>query len=246
MDLKVIGTGSKGNLYVLTDDEGYSLILEAGMSLSEVKKHLDFDLTKVIGLLCTHSHMDHSKYLKDFASAGIQCYLSEETSKARGLKSHRTTIVKELKKFEMDRWEIMPFDVHHDVHCLGFLLKHKPTGNKIMFLTDSYFCKYSFKGVNNFIIEANYSEKIIDEKMYSGESHKFLRDRIIESHMSLETTCELLSKNDLTKTNNIVLIHLSDTNSNARKFQETVSNQTAKTVTVAENGLNIPLGITPF
>jgi hypothetical protein len=37
--------------------------------------------------------------------------------------------------------------------------------------------------------------------------------------MSLETLLELLGKNDLSKVNNIVLIHLSDSNSNAIEFK---------------------------
>lgn len=56
MNLKVVGSSSKGNGYVLGSKQEY-LIIEAGCSLRDVKKVVDFDLNGCVGLIYTHSHL---------------------------------------------------------------------------------------------------------------------------------------------------------------------------------------------
>jgi arylsulfatase A-like enzyme len=57
---------------------------------------------------------------------------------------------------------------------------------------------------------------------------------------------EFLQANDISKVNNIVLIHLSDGNSHAERFKREVKEQTVRTVNIAEAGLDIPFNKTPF
>jgi len=64
--------------------------------------------------------------------------------------------------------------------------------------------------------------------------------------MSLETCCDMLRANDITAVNNIVLIHLSDTNSDERMFKKEVEDLTGKNVSVAYNGMNVVMDVTPF
>jgi phosphoribosyl 1,2-cyclic phosphodiesterase len=56
MRLKVLGTGSSGNCYILENNQE-SLIIEAGISFKEVKKELNFNFEKVKGLLVSHEHL---------------------------------------------------------------------------------------------------------------------------------------------------------------------------------------------
>ena len=46
-------------------------------------------------------------------------------------------------------------------------------------------CPNRFANINNILIEANYCDMIIDEKLRI--SNKFVRDRVIQSHMSIKT-----------------------------------------------------------
>jgi phosphoribosyl 1,2-cyclic phosphodiesterase len=140
----------------------------------------------------------------------------------------------------------MPFDIRHDANePLGFLIYHPDCG-KTLFLTDAKYSDYTFKDLNNIIIEANYSNEIINSK-YTAENNKlFLRDRILDSHLSIENCVELLKSNDLTKINNIILIHLSDSNSNEDDFIKTIEDLTAKTVISANAGMNIDFCKSPF
>lgn len=55
MQLKVIGSSSAGNAYAL-ESEGEILLLEAGMKMAEVKKCIDFNMQKVVGVCVSHSH----------------------------------------------------------------------------------------------------------------------------------------------------------------------------------------------
>lgn len=55
MFMKVVGTGSKGNCYLLGNDKEV-LILEAGMPFIEVKKALDFKVSNIVGLIVSHGH----------------------------------------------------------------------------------------------------------------------------------------------------------------------------------------------
>lgn len=246
MKLKVISTGSIGNAYILSNGDE-ALLIEAGVNFKEVKKALDFNLSKVVGCIVTHEHLDHCKGAADVMRAGIDLYCSLGTMKARSLGNQpRINQIKHNVAFNVGRFKILPFDVKHDANePLGFLIEH-PYCGKTLFLTDTFYCKYTFPGLNNIIIEANFSKAIIDKK-YGPESDKeFLRNRILQSHFSLENCKDMLSANDLSKVNNIVLIHLSDTNSNEVQFVKEVSELTGKNVIAAVNGIQIDFNKTPF
>jgi len=247
MKLKVISTGSIGNAYIL-ETENEALLIECGVNIMDIKKALNFDLSKIVGCLVTHEHQDHAKSINDVMSIGVEVYASKGTFSATGfsIKSHKQNEIASKQIFKIGNFKVMAFDVKHDaVEPLGFLIEHPECG-KVLFLTDTNYCEYTFKGLNNIIIEANFSKEIIDRKFGSDSGKEFLRNRILKSHFSLENCKEMLAANDLSKVNNIVLIHLSDSNSNAKQFQREVSDLTGKNVTVAEKDLIIDFNLTPF
>lgn len=242
MELKTLGTGSAGNCYLLKPKNGKSLIIDCGVNFKKVKEAVDFDLNSISGAIQTHSHGDHSKFTKDFINAGINVYMSAQNQKEIGLKSHRIINIENSKQFNVADFTIMPFEVNHDVYCFGFLIHHPECGTTL-YLTDTSYSNYVFKGLNNLIIECNYSDEIIEAKI---NGNGFLRNRIIGSHMSIETLIELLVKNDLSMVNNIVLIHLSDSNSNEIDFINQVRKATNCTVTASEANQTIPFNKYPF
>jgi phosphoribosyl 1,2-cyclic phosphodiesterase len=247
MKLKVIGTGSKGNAYILSNGDE-ALLIEAGVNIKEIKQALDFDYSKVVGCLVTHEHGDHYKSIQKVLDLGINVYASAGTFKSTLFPStgHRKNIIKSKQEFKLGNFLILPFDIKHDVNePFGFLIHHPECG-KVLFLTDSIYSPYTFPDLNNIIIEANYSKEIIDRKFGADSGKEFLRNRILKSHFSLENCKDMLSANDLSKVNNIVLIHLSDSNSDEKQFHKEVSELTGKNVTVANNGMEIPFNKTPF
>ena len=68
--LKVLGSGSSGNCYIL-ENENEALIIEAGLPFMEVKKALNFNVMKIVGMISSHEHGDHYKYFEQYKNAGI-------------------------------------------------------------------------------------------------------------------------------------------------------------------------------
>lgn len=244
MNLKIIGTGSSGNCYLLYNKEEV-LLLECGVSFKRIKEELNFDFSKVVGCLVTHEHGDHNKAIKEVLSAGVKVFASKGTLEASSvIEHHNSNIILAKNLYQIGGFKIIPFDIRHDVkEPLGFLINHSECGTTL-FLTDSFYSPYRFNGLNNLIIEANFCEDIIDAKLKFDR--KFLRDRVLKSHLSIQKCIDLLNANDLTAVNNIVLIHLSDSNSNETEFQKKVQEATGKNTIVARNGLEILFNKNPF
>lgn len=243
MKLRVINSGSKGNAYVL-ENKSEALLIECGVRFADIKHAFKFDFKKLVGCIVTHEHGDHAKSVKDLMNYGINVHATEGTHAALGtIMNHRACVFKYQEPFKLGKFTILPFDVLHDAaEPCGFMINHPETGN-ILFITDLIFCAYTFPNLHNIIIEANYDEGLAKRKLSDME---FLRNRIIKNHMSLDTCIKTLNANDLSKVNNIVLIHLSDSNSNELMFKDRVKEATGKTVTIADRGVTIDFNKTPF
>ena len=114
MKLKVLGSSSSGNCYLIEANEKDKLILDAGINFKDVQKELKFDFKGIQGVLITHEHMDHLKYAPNFALNGIDIYASMGTFKKLELVGHRFKIIKALQQFEIGNFIILPFDTQHD------------------------------------------------------------------------------------------------------------------------------------
>lgn len=239
MQLKVLGSSSKGNCYIL-ENESEALLIECGVNFKVIKSGLDFNLSKVRACIISHEHKDHCFAVKDILAAGIATYGTAGTGKAIGVVDHhRYNSIVPGKSFEAGGFKILPFETQHDcAEPCCFLINHEECGN-VLFLTDTYYSAYTFRGLNQVIVEANYCQKIIDAKVAAGVSPQFLRNRILSSHMSLATCKNFLKANDLSAVQNIVLIHLSDSNSDASRFRDEVAAATGKPVQIADAGLII-------
>ncbi|MCA0397306.1 MAG: MBL fold metallo-hydrolase [Bacteroidetes bacterium] len=244
MQLKVIGSNSHGNGYLLDNGEE-ALLIECGVNFSRIQKAVDFDISRIAGCLVSHCHGDHAKYAAQVAKSGIKVFSSAGTFGAIGMQVGYN-VIKEGDPFSVGGFRVMPFKIVHDVpEPLCFMIKHADCG-VVVFLTDTVYSAYRFEGVDHYLIEANYALDIIDQRIADGKLQKFLRDRILNSHMSIDTCIDFLRANDLSSVKNIVLIHLSDGNSDAARFKTQVARATGKPVFVADAGMSIPFGLRPF
>lgn len=245
MKLSVLNSDSSGNGYILESDSEECLILEAGVKFKEYKKRLNFKLNAVRACVVSHAHKDHSKSVPDFVNAGIPVLADESVFDSFGINSPGCIIAKHQHEYKFGDFFVKPFSVEHDVPTFGFLLKHPEMG-KVVFITDTGEIGYSFKKLNNIIVEANFSDEIIEQNVMNGTIHPIHEQRVRMSHMSIQKCMDWLSAIDLSLVNNIVLVHLSDQNSDADLFKKTVENRFGKNVFIAGKNLNINFNKTPF
>lgn len=231
--VKPLASSSAGNAYTVSDGTT-TLLLEAGIGYKDIQRGVGFRMSEIVGCLLTHEHGDHSKSVKDVMKAGIDVYASYGTWAALKLDGHhRAHPVQSQKAFTIGTWTILPFDVQHDVsEPMGYLLANR-TGEKLVFLTDTYYCKYTFDGLTHVMVECNFSQALLDENIAAGRVPHVMRRRLMKSHFSLEHVKDFLRANDLHSVREIWLLHLSDNNSDEEMFKREIQALTGKTVYVA-------------
>jgi phosphoribosyl 1,2-cyclic phosphodiesterase len=249
MKLHVLGSSSSGNCYLFQSEKtGEVLAVEAGVKFNKVKKALDFNLNSIVGCIVSHEHGDHAKCVGDFINACIPCYMSQGTKHALGFSS--IYWAKGLLPFEqvvINGFRVIPFPIQHDAaEPYGYLIRHEECGT-VLFATDTYFLKYKFPGLNNVMLECNYSKEILDANFTAGHIDKKRYERTIKSHMSYDNCLLTLQANDLSQVCKIVLLHLSDNNSNVSKFVDGIGSLYPEIeITAATPGLSLTLNSHPY
>jgi phosphoribosyl 1,2-cyclic phosphodiesterase len=232
IEISVLASSSRGNCYRVTDGSS-SILLECGISWKAIRQGLLFKTGELVGCLISHSHNDHCKSVQDAMKSSLDCYMSRGTADALGVSGHRVKIIEPLKQFAIGNWRILPFETQHDCEgSVGFLLVNY-RDEKLLFITDSYYCKYKFNGLTHIMIECNHSYDILDQNVANGLLPLAMKNRLIRSHFSLENVKEFLKANDLSRVQEIWLLHLSDGNSDAERFKREIQELTGKMVFVA-------------
>lgn len=233
--IRVLGTGSTGNCYII-EAANERLLIECGVDWKSIQVGLGFRYKNTTCLL-SHPHKDHSKSYKQILKNGIDIYTGQYTIDKLGINnSHRVQALEYEKAYLIGGFQILPLKLHHfnldnsECPCMGFLIKHKDIG-KVLFVTDSYYFEYKFKDLDYILIEANYSEKLIEDL----EDYK---NRIYNSHMSLETCKKFLEITDTSKTKLVLLIHLSSKNADSELFKSEIENICKCKVEIASKGFN--------
>ena len=230
MDIKVLGSSSKGNCYIVSDGTT-RLLLDCGVPIKRILSGIDFKPGSVAGCLVTHSHGDHVKSARELMFRGINVYASAGCIGAADIGG--AVPVKSMKMFTVGTFRVLPFDTQHDVpEPLGFLLKSTVTGEKLLYFTDTYYLKYRFVGITHILCEANYDPDILQRRVDDGEVPRMLADRVISSHMSIDHLEQFFRACDLSKLRKIWLCHLSDGNSNAEEFRARIQRLTGVEVEV--------------
>lgn len=230
MKVKVVGSGSKGNCYIIQEGN-QKLILELGLSLKNIKEALNYNLEDVVGCLCSHKHQDHSKSVLKALENSLDVYTCEDVINSLGAdKCHRMHCIKPLEQFKVGAFTIMGLPAQHDVECLAFLISAGK--DKILFATDTYYLKYKVPGVTKLMIECNYSDDIM-EYLPKWEN------RLLKSHMSLNTCKRTIASFDLQRCNCIMLIHISARHGSKQHFKDEIYKLTGIDTYIAEPGLEV-------
>lgn len=240
MKLITLSTGSKGNCYYLKPNQGKGLLIECGITFKEIKKGLNFDIENIEACLLSHEHVsDHAKCPQELINNGIPVYMSFGTAAA--LELNRASCMIEKDVFEIGSFTVKPFKVIHDcAEPFGFLIAHPEMG-VMCFATDTKEINHEFDGVNHWLIEANYSEETMLNNLVNDELNAFLAHRVTQNHMSLESCMEFYSKQGRNNTKNVILIHLSDKNSNGEMFRDKWACNFGFYPEIAKKGMEVEL-----
>lgn len=254
MRLTVIGSKSDGNAYVLQNADE-ALLLECGLPFAKTLTALDYQLTKVVGCLVSHEHQDHAEHVDGYLCNGIEVYASKGTTQGIIERFCRTPrIPKEIpynpdgtyRQFALGGFTIVPFKtIHSTEEPTGFYIHHREIGSMV-FATDTAYLPQPFAGLCNVMIEANYDRDRLDARYWNGDISQRRYSHTRNGHMCIDTTIEALQANDLSKVNNIILLHLSEEHADPDDFQKRVQEATGKTTYVARPGLEIDFNATPF
>lgn len=246
MQLKILNSNSQGNCYLLVGREEV-LIIEAGVKFGEVKKALNYDMSNIVGCLISHEHNDHAGQYIEYLGFGFPVLSPEAVYRHKGnsVMSPFAKIVQPGHGYKVGNFKVIPFEVQHDVPAFGYQVDHPEMG-RLVFLTDTFYCEYTFDNVNTWLIEANYADDILDRNIAEGRMPPSMRPRLLKSHMELETTKGTLSTNNLSRTHDIVLIHLSDGNSDEARFVWEIASMTGKPTIAAKKGIDLWIGKLPY
>ena len=238
MKLLVGGSGSFGNSYILTDGKEY-LILDAGVSLKAMMPLIDFQISKVSGVLVSHVHMDHHQFSKGWEQRGIPVITPFDDSKK----------IPQLRKSSCFKVQYFPLQdtlgewVHTNgdgskCPVYGFYITHPDLGTMV-YCTDCEIIKWKFSNVNHFLLGTNYDLDIIAEM----EENDLKSNHVYSGHLSIQAACKFVQANQNAELRNVILCHLSSQNGSPddfkKKMQEVVGENTK--VTIAKKGLEIDL-----
>lgn len=244
MKISIINSRSRENCTVVHNSVS-ALVLDAGVAYQKVLEVLGFDPNIEITLLVTHKHLDHSKYLNEFISRGVNVYISEEMFDEYVL-NHKTKsnvhLFRANNLYSTKDWDFMPIAVEHDVPNYGFVCEHDDIG-EFCYFTDTHYIPINLKNCRHFLVEANYCPEIIDRLLDSKRISEFQYARVRNSHMSIDETVAFLKRSKSIKMENIVLLHLSDGNSDAKAFTERVRTEIGITPIIGDKNMEINIGI---
>lgn len=227
LEFRAHASSSKGNFYTVTNGE-QTMAIECGLRFADLRRALGFRVSELVGCLASHEHLDHARAVPDLLRRGIDCYMSAGTAEALKVSGAGVRIAKAHEQFSVGNWTVTPFDVVHDcAEPLGFFIA--AGDDKLLYLTDSAYCKYRFAGLTVIALECNYSLELLRASTMPAT----VQNRIIRNHMSLETAIELLRANDTGRVREINLLHMSDGNSDAARFKTEVQKITGVPVYVA-------------
>ena len=100
-----------------------------------------------------------------------------------------------MVKYNIGTFTIVPFELNHDVECYGYQI-NSIRKEKLIYITDTAYVKYKFSELTHIMIEANYDARLLGKIHLNMDIQGNLANRIIQSHMSIDTVEEFLEANE--------------------------------------------------
>lgn len=228
--LQVIGSSSAANGYILTCGNE-KLIIEAGCKPKEYLSVLSYDIKNAYCIV-SHCHSDHCRNLNKILSYGIPAYAPPSVCEIHP----KCKCVEHLHKYKIGGFTIMPLSVEHNVECFGYIIEHKDMG-RLVFATDLKSFPYKIPDVSCLMLECNYCDETVIDNLCNGADIHSRPD----NHLSLEKALETARRLYSPKLSKVILLHLSDGNSNEDLIKRRFKDELGIDVFIAESGLTVDL-----
>lgn len=225
MNLHAIASGSSGNCYCI-DNGGHFIFIDAGASLSSVKKCIGSKKPSCADLFITHEHTDHISGIMPLISAySPMVYASEKTAAvlaSKGVDDERLYVLDADTVYDFDSFTVKPFNINHDAEE-PFGYRFDFGGNIFSIATDfgaatDYVLK-SLEGSDTVIIESNYEDDILKKnKKYPA----YLKRRILSKngHLSNKDAFFMLGEMKKSGLKRCFLAHVSENNNDYGLLQK--------------------------
>ena len=228
------GSGSSGNSCYVGSAAG-GLIVDVGIRAEDLERGLaaqGVSMKHVKGVLLTHDHSDHVKYvyallrnhrhLKLFCTNRVLNGMLRKHSISKRIKEYHVPVFKEIP-FKVLDFEVTAFEVPHDgSDNMGFSIEFD--GRRFVIATDlgevTDRARYYMSRATYLMIEANYDAHMLR----MGRYPEYLKARIASGngHLDNRQTAEFLKEIINPGLNHIFLCHLSKDNNTPQIALRTV------------------------
>lgn len=217
MRVCVLSSGSKGNS-VLIESNNTKILIDLGVTKSYIEEKLEelkVDPKEIQAILITHTHADHIQGLKVFLKKyKIKLYVNKVIlSLLHEYIDYFDYELYDTPNFKINDIEVSVIKTSHDAKgSVGFIIKSDD--KSLVYITDTgYINNKYFTPLSNhnlYIMESNHDI----EMLMNGSYPFYLKQRILsdKGHLSNTDAAFYLSEFIGSKTNTIVLAHLSDDN----------------------------------
>lgn len=219
MKINTLGTGSKGNCYILTSGKtNKQIVLDCGVSFYDVTHNDNFNgIDNLDFVFVSHEHKDHSEHKKDFLYAG--CTIVDFETR---------------RPLKIGQWEILTFEVVHNVPNLGIIIKDTLEDKTFCYVTD-FSQMPIIKNVDFWLYEINHDEQTIMKALQKNTNDSRHITNSLNNHNSLEKAERYFSNEKIKRPDKIVICHLSRDYGNNDNILKTMK-RFAKNVRIARKG----------
>lgn len=185
----------------------------------------------------TKVHSDHAKYIPQYLKYGIPIYSCADVAS----KYPKVNPLESMKKYKIGNFEVMALPVPHSVENYAYYIAH-PSCGKMLFATDMSCFKYNIRGLHHIFIECNYIQDLLVSHYCNGDDVRSQSNNHMELDLCIETIRSLYSHHLMT----VVLLHLSDSNSDVNIITERFRTELGILPIIAKKNIEVALKFDDF
>ncbi|MDR3274060.1 MAG: MBL fold metallo-hydrolase [Puniceicoccales bacterium] len=224
ISFEVLGSGSKGNCYLLRTPES-NILIDVGFSGRTIVLLLErhgLSIDDIHAIFITHEHNDHCNGIRGLRKLKDVIFFANEktaeTINARMCKDINWVAFENERTFRFRDLEVTAFSLPHDaVDPVGYVFSlpnccGTPSRRKICIITDLGYAPHGLaqyaSGVDWLVIEANHDLRLLELDL---KRPVYIKNRIRSKygHLSNDAALSFISKNYSTRWKKITFVHLS-------------------------------------